>query len=1309
VTSTDKPFPAYPLTDVQADVWLGCALDPASPAFNVGGYLDIAGPIDVPLYEKAVRRALDEAEALHVRWEDTEPGGEPRQVLGPPSPWSVEFVDVSALPDPAAAAREWMAEDMARPIDPLRGPLFAEAALRLSPDRWIRYHRSHHLVMDGFGISLLNARVASLYAAYLRGEEPERGAFGSPGVVWEEQAAYRASPRFAEDRAYWTGLLADRPEPTVLAGRRAPAARQTLLAPPVRLSPSETGRLRAAAADAGTTLPSLLVTAFAAYLHRYTGGTDLLIGFPTSGRWGKAAKLTPGMMSGVLPLRIAIPRDARVLDLLRSVSEQARAALRHQRYPARALRRDLGAFGPADRLFGPVVEVLPFDYELLFGEHRTRVQPLGRGPVDDLAVRGSVHGDALHLLLEANPALYGADELAAHQERFLRVLRAVAADPELRLDRLEVLGADERAAVLTGWNETGQPVPDATVAGLVERRAAETPDATAVVAQDGRIGYAELNERANRLAHLLIGRGIGPGRIVALLLPRSTDLVVALLAVLKTGAAYLPLDPGQPDERTGFVLDDAEAALCLVTSTDTTSAPRLVLDDPGTLLALEHARADDPADGDRTAPLRPDLPAYLIYTSGSTGKPKGVLVAHSALTNLLLSMAQEVRLGPRDRVLAVTTVAFDIAALELLGPLVVGASTVVASRDQVRDPRLLADLVRHSGTTVAQATPTLWSGLLAERPDALRGVRVLVGGERLTAELAAELLRQASRVLNVYGPTETTIWSTVAHLSAGHEGSPPIGRPLWNTRLYVLDAERRPVPVGAVGELYIAGTGVALGYHRRPELTAERFLACPFGAPGERMYRTGDRVRRRPDGQLEYVGRADDQLKVRGHRVEPGEIEAVLRGHPGVEQAVVTACADGRSLAAYVTGASLPSAAELRRHTAAALPEHMVPSAYVALDRLPRTPNGKIDRRALPSPGAADAVAGAAGRAPRTRLEVVLCGLFAELLDRPSVGADVNFFELGGDSLLAARLAGRAGEALGTELSVRAVFECPSPEALAARLECPAGSGAGAGHDALDVLLPLRVGGRSLPLFAVHPVGGLSWCYAGLLRHLDADRPVYGLQARGIARPEPPAASIEEMAADYAERIREVQPRGPYHLVGWSVGGTIAHAVAVALQDRGERTALLALLDALPGFPERQTAPAYRQIAEVVLGDFGYDPRILDGEPLEEGRIADLLRRHGGSLADWAPDRVDAVVDVAAAVMGAFRAHTPRTFHGDALFVNATETQGELGLTAAAWTPHIDGRVETYEVACRHEHLLRPEPLAEIGRALAARLSGGAA
>ncbi|MFJ6050452.1 amino acid adenylation domain-containing protein [Streptomyces sp. NPDC092307] len=1088
---TERPSQRLPLTGAQSGVWYGQRLDPDSPVYNVGQYVEIDGPLDAGLFVTALRRTVAESEALTARFAEG-PDGEPYQVAwrGPAAGPLVAVLDHTDQDDPYGTALSLMRADMARPVDPVRDSLYVFTLHKVGPDRTLWYQRAHHLVLDAFGFSLVSRRTAEIYTALAAGEEPTPDPFGGLEVILAEEHAYRASPRFAEDRAYWLERLADRPEPEPLSGARFPAA-HAFLRDGATLTRRETAGLLAIARAAKASWADVMTAAFAAYLHRATGSRDVLLSLPAMARLGSAALKVPSMVVNVLPLRVAVRPQTPLAELVAAVAADVRDLRRHQRYRAEDIRRDLGLSGREQGLLGPMVNIKAFDNSLDFAGAAGSVHNVAAGPVDDLTL--GVYLDAaegrIRFELDANPQAYDAGTLAARRAEFAHFLRdAAAAGPQAPVGRPDLLAPAARDALLLDRNDTDHPIPAGTVVDAFEHAARLHPEVPAVIAGADTLDYAALEERANRLARLLIGRGAGPERLVGLALPRTADLVVALLAVLKAGAGYLPLDLDYPADRLEFMVEDARPLCVLTTLAGAAGAPvvdgveTVVLDAPDTLAELADTAADAPTDADRSAPLTGGHPAYVIYTSGSTGRPKGVVVPHAALANFLRMQAHELELGPGQRLVAVTTISFDIAALEIHTPLISGATVVLADRDTVRDPAALATLVDAHRPSVMQATPSLWHALLEDgRPASLGGTRVLVGGEALPAALAERLARTAHSVTNVYGPTEVTVWATSSRLDRGHTGVPDIGVPFWNTRAHVLDGALRPVGVDRPGELYLAGDQLARGYLGRPALSAERFVADPYGPAGSRMYRTGDLVRRHADGRIAFLGRVDDQVKLRGFRIELGEIESALTAGEGVDRAVALVREDLPGfphLVGYVTPAAqgpVPDAAGLRREVAERLPEYMVPSAVVVLDAFPLTANGKIDRRSLPAPDLA-ATAGAGARTPRGAREEILCGIFADVLGLESVGPDDDFFTLGGHSLSAARVIARVRTALSTECGIRDVFEARTVAALAALLTERTAAArpapvAGARPD------PLPLSYAQQRLWFVHQVEGASATY----------------------------------------------------------------------------------------------------------------------------------------------------------------------------------------------------------------------------------------
>ncbi|MFJ6695101.1 amino acid adenylation domain-containing protein [Streptomyces sp. NPDC091272] len=1290
--------PPLKLTAAQSGMWFAQALDPLSPAQNTAECLEIHGPVDPELFATALRQVVTEADSLRMRVVDGDEG--PRQ-------WEVEDLelplhvsDLRTSSNPFADAYAWMHADLAVPFDLATGPLFAHALFRVADDRWLWYQRVHHIVMDGFGYSLLARRTAEVYTALTDGLAPPTSPFAPLSDLVDEDAGYRVSETYDKDRRYWDGAFADRPEAPTLAGRTALPSR-TFHRRSAHLSPLATDQLRELASSIKATWPEVLIAAQALYVSRATHSAEVVLGLPMMGRMGSVALRVPGMVMNVLPLRLTVAPGATFAELTRQVVLGIRAARRHQRYRYEDIRRDLGLLGEGRSLVGPLVNVMPFDYQLTFAGARTEAHNLSAGPVDDLTVNvyDRTDGSGLRIDYDGNPALYEPDELALHQSRFLELLERIAdSGPHAQLAAHTIARESELTLVLDGFNATGRTLPATTLIGPIEEQAARTPDATALVFGDQQLTYAELNARANRLAHHLAEAGVRPGALAAVAVPRSLDLVVSLLAVLKAGGAYLPLDPDYPADRLSYMLADAEPACVIADRADRTPAagiPVVALD----RLDTAHHPDRNPAPG-----LTPQDPAYVIYTSGSTGRPKGVVVGHAAIDNRLRWMQHEYTIGPGDRVLQKTPSGFDVSVWEFFWALRVGATLVVAEPGGHKDPAYLARVISEQAVTACHFVPSMLQVFLAEpAASTCTGLRhVFCSGEALPRETVREFGRVLGGVPlhNLYGPTEAAVDVTYHSCDPDGAGPVPIGKPVWNTRLYVLDAALQPCPPGVRGELFLAGVQLADGYLGRPALTAARFVADPYGAPGARMYRTGDLAQWTGSGEIEYLGRTDHQVKLRGQRIELGEIEAELAQDPTVGAAGVLVREDrpgDQRLVGYVTpaaGEQAPDPEALRARLARTLPEHMLPGAIVVLADFPLSPNGKLDRKALPAP--AFTGSGDGGRAPANHREETLTRLFAEILGVARVGVDDAFFDLGGTSLLAARLVARVRDTLGAELTIGTLFQAQSPASLAAQLD----AGNAESDHALDTLLPLRAAGDRTPLFAFHPAGGISWCYSGVLSRLDAGQPVYGLQARGLHGEGPLPATMEEMAAEYVDALRTVRPHGPYRLLGWSVGGVLAHTVAVRLQEAGEEVELLALMDAYPSDQWQDSAiPAEADALTALLRMAGYDRT----DELTREDVLATLHREGSALAGL-PDRtLSAVVDIVVNNARLMRAHTHRRFDGEVLFFTAAAPREESWLTPNAWAPYTGG-LENHELDCLHPELTQPGPLDEVCAVLAARL-----
>ncbi len=1301
----------FPLAEAQAGLWYAQRLDPANPLFNTGQYIELAGPLDRPAFEAALAQAVAEADALALALID-DPAG-PRQRIDPARRPVLEVIDLSHEADPFAAAQADIARDMATPVDPVRDRLAAERLFVLGPVRHIWQQRVHHLAIDGYGMILLTQRVAELYNARAGG--PSGTPPPSVRVALEEGAAYRASEKRAGDGAYWRALFADRPEVTSLAPG-TPQSAFTFHRRAVEIDRAAFARLRALGERVNVPWPDVVTALAGAYVQRHTATPEVVVGVPFMARMGSAAARVPAMLMNVLPLRVPAPAGACLPDYLAGVAKSLTHARRHGRYRSEQLRRDLKLIGGQRRLHGPLINLLPFDETPRFAGLESRLEVLSTGPVEDITFTFRLHGkDGLRLEVDANPALYDAQGVEAHARRLARFI-AAASDADA-LDTVPTATPEEAHWALVTLNATHHAVPDTTLAALIEARMRETPAAPALRFEGQTLDYATLDARSRALAEALAARGIGREDIVVVALPRSLELVIALLAVIRAGAAYLPVDLAQPEARLARILASA--------------APKLVLAGEGDAPRFAGVPVFSPAAWPMTAgnsPLagpQPGSAAYVIYTSGSTGEPKGVVIEHRAIVNRLEWMRRHYAFTPADIILQKTPATFDVSVWEFFLPFLTGCTLVVAPPEAHRDPVALARLIRTEAITTAHFVPSMLAAFLAE-PSAqgLSLARVFCSGEELPADLRDRFHRTLKAELhNLYGPTEAAVDVSYWPAARDDRSLPvPIGFPVWNTRLYVLDEQGRPQPPGVAGHLYLGGVQLARGYLGRPDLTAERFIPDPHRA-GERIYATGDLALLRPDGAVVYLGRTDHQIKIRGLRIELGEIEAAVMASGLVRQAGIVAREDRGTMriVAYVVPEPGADPGLLRARVAARVPDYMVPAAFVVLDALPVNANGKLDRAALPAPD----FAGTGERAPESPTERRLAALFAEQLGLATpIAAEDDFFTLGGDSLAAVALLLRVREAFGRDPGLGALFAQPTVEGFARLIDAEgqdgegdagagdagaghAGAGnAGAGNAGLDPLITLAAGDPALPpLFAIHPAGGISWCYGRLARTLEPRRTVYGLQAPALAPDGAVPASLEALAADYVARIRAVRPQGPYHLLGWSVGGIIAQAMAVRLRELGCAVGLVALLDSYPADAWRgEPDPGEDGALKALLAIAGHDPDRLPALALDRASVLAFLRASDSPLARLPDAALDGVVRVVAGNNRLVRGHHHRRYDGAITHVRAGLDHQGRDLSPDQWRAYAR-EVAVIEVPALHAHLTGPAATALIAPALARLLA----
>ncbi len=1045
---------SLPVSFAQQRLWFIDQLDPHSSLYNSPAALRLSGRLDVDALQETLSEIVRRHEALRTTFVAV--NGQPAQLVHPHGPVPLPLVDLSALPDGVrqAESERLAEEDARRPFDLSRGPLLRVTLVREGDDEHVVLFTMHHVVSDGWSMGVFVKEVVALYGAYLEGRPsplPELKVQYADYAAW--QRGWLQGEVLEQQVGYWREQLAGAPPVLELPTDRPRGALQKHRAGrhPFALSAELSEGLKELSRREGVTLFMTLLAGWQLLLSRYSGQDDVVVGAPIANRHRAEVEPLIGFFINTLALRSRLDPATSFRELLAQVREVTLGAYAHQDLPFEKLVEELQ---PERSLsHSPLFQVtfsfqnMPSEPLVLPGLTLSPILSEMESAKFDLSLFSGEQGGVLRMILGYNTGLFEAESIERMAEHFERLLREVVRDATQQLSSVRLLSESERERLLVQWNDTATDYPrHLTVPQLFEQQAAATPDAVALDAGGERLTYGELDERSNRLAHHLVSLGVSAETPVALCLERSVDLVVAMLAVLKAGGYYVPLDPGYPLERLALMLSDSGAPVVLTREEWLDALPahwgRVVCLD-----ADSEEWARESVDGLPPAATSDNL-AYVIYTSGSTGTPKGVAVNHRNISRLVLN-TDYVALDASDRIAHVSNVSFDAATFEVWGALLNGASLVIIDRETALSPREFAAELSGRGVTAMFLTTALFNQMAGEAPEGLRGLRhLLVGGEAMDAGRVREFLLGGGgpeRLLNAYGPTENTTfttWQLVAEVEEGaHTVS--IGRPIANTEVYILDGRLRPAPVGIVGELYAGGDGLARCYSNRPELTAERFVPHPYSKePGTRLYRTGDLARFLPGGEIEFIGRVDNQVKVRGFRIEPGEVEAALHGHPAVAEAVVVAREEaggwGRRLVAYVVGkegAGQLTPAELREHLGRRLPEYMIPSAFAFLTELPLTPSGKVDRRALPEPEAAGAALGTEYVAPRTTTEEVLAGIWSEVLSVERVGVTDNFFDLGGHSLLATQLLSRVREAFGVEVPLRSVFGKPTVEGMAVAVE----------------------------------------------------------------------------------------------------------------------------------------------------------------------------------------------------------------------------------------------------------------------------------
>jgi amino acid adenylation domain-containing protein len=1167
-----------PLSFAQEQIWLHSQIAPDSPLYNEPVIVYRDGPLDLAVFERSLTEVVRRHEAWRTNFDVV--NGQPVQIIGPAKKIGVPLVDLRGL---AESAREEEAKRLATvqsksPFDLKNDSLLRVSVLQLGESRYQICFTLHHIIFDGLSIyRVFLPELLSCYRAYSNGGTlslPELPLQYGDYAAWSRKSWQGAT--YGEQVPYWRKQLEGAiPVLQLPTDHTRPAAQRFQGAMhSFRLSRELSSALHALSRREGATLFMTLLAAFASLLHRYSGQNDFVVGTVSAGRKQAALERLLGCFQNPLALRMDLTGDPTFRELMRRAKEVTLGALSHDDVPFGALVKELHP----DRDFSrnPLLQVLislaPPVHIAEAGWDVTQMEIDVGASKFDLDLELDDRPSGLRGRFVYNTDLFEAATVARMVGHWERLLEGLVANPDQWISVLPLL-TDAETRQIAEWNRTEKDYPrGCCIHELVEAQVERAPEAIAVRQEKRSLTYRDLNTRANQLAHYLRKQGVGSGVRVGICLESSPELVVALLGVLKAGGACVPLDPNYPAERLAYMLEDAQASVLIARGNGVLGLEQgiaKVIDPVAELAVIARENAENPANQTTAEDL-----AYVIYTSGSTGKPRGVQLTHRGLVNHGVEAIRLYGLTPADRVLQFSSISFDIAVEEILPTWMSGATLVLKTSDMPLSAAGFLAWIRRRKITVLDLPTAYWHELVHQMDESHEPVPtelrlVIVGGEKASVNTLRAWRKltagMKTRWINTYGPTETSVIATAYEPGAEIPAVLPIGRPIANTQVHVLDRNLRPVPVGVSGELHIGGLGVARGYLNLPEQTEQKFIADPFREEaGARLYKTGDMGKYLPSGEIEFLGRTDDQIKIHGFRVELGEVEAVLGQHGGVHQPVVTAREDtpgaGKSLVAYFVAAQqpAPTALALRSFLKDKLPEYMVPAAFVALPMMPLTPNGKVDRRALPAPKLADSSVASDSVAPKDELESRLVKIWESILGKQPITVRQNFFELGGHSLLAVRLMHRVEQVFGKRMPIATLFQAPTIEQLADLLR-------DGWSPSWSSLVPIQPNGSKIPFFCIHGAGGTVIIYHNLAKALSPDQPIYGLQAQGLDGKQRCLDRVEDMAEHYLKEIRTIQPTGPYFLGGLSFGGTVAYEIAQRLRAAGEEVGPLVLFDTFPG------------------------------------------------------------------------------------------------------------------------------------------------
>lgn len=1314
-------------------------LNPHTSAYNLYEAIRITGDLNLDALQQTFDSIVARHESLRTTFRELE--GQQQQFIAPAQAVPIQVIDLLESP---TDNRENLASDILTseincPMDLEQDPLFKVTLVKISEREYSLLVMMHHIISDGWSMSLFWKEFTSLYESFSQGktiEIPELPIQFGDYAQWSREQLEKELTRQTE---YWKTQLAGAPALLELpTDRHRPAVQSFRGSQEIDLFPKTLlDGLKRISLQEKSTLFMTLLAAFNVLLVRYTGQEDLVVGSPISGRNKTETENLIGFFVNTLALRTNVSGNPIFSELLRQIKTTTLDAFSHQELP---FEKVVATVRPARSLsYNPIFQVafaLQKSSESPINIDGLEITPVRLGAMTskfDVFLSAKEVPNGLSITVEYSTDLFDSDTIRRLISHYRNLLEALVANPNQRISELALLSETELRQLLVDWNDTTAEFPNQCLQELFEIQAAQKPEHIAIVVGQSNVTYKELNRQANQIAHCLRKQGVEPNSPVSIFMERSALMTAGILGILKAGGAYLPMDSSYPQSRLEFMLDEAKVKVILTTrekrsQLPATSAKVICLDSEWETIATESI--ENPANLNQPSDL-----AYIIYTSGSTGKPKGTLIPHRAVNRLVFN-TNYVEIDSTDCIAHVSNVSFDAATFELWGALLHGACLIILDKDLVLSPKEFISELRARKISTMFLTTALFSLLSRENPNAFQTLKTLMfGGEACDPASVRRVMENnpPERLLNVYGPTETTTFATWHHIkNVPLDGQPiPIGQPISNTMVYLLDAYFNPVPVGVSGEIFIGGDGLAQGYLNRPELSEEKFVSLPASklqippnSPFDnenqsiRLYRTGDIARYLPDGSIVFIGRKDHQIKLRGFRIELGEIEAALNSHPAIKDGVVAVkeSTGEKILVAYYVpaeGCSLAQS-ELRDFMKQRLPDFMIPTIFFQVAGLSLNPNGKIDRQKLPSIEEMPVETPETISTAKDELELKLTWIWKKVLGLKSVSVNDNFFNLGGHSLIAVRLFSEIEKTLGCQLPLATLFKAPTIEQLADLIR------EGGWQSTWGALVPMRPTGTKPPFFCVHAVGGNVIEYNEIVKHLDADQPFYGLQAIGLDGKSAPLTDIEEMATAYLKEVRQIQPNGPYYLGGRSFGGTVAYEMARQLVEQGEEIALLAIFDSYPkgwlnlcsdkeaqSFKKKFLKCRIKRHLEnwSKLNAIEKAKYFLEKANYKKRKYKSLLWQMTQKLGIGTRPSVDTTIrDIEEINYLAIRNYVPKLYQGTVTFFSAMEEIcPEENLTG--WRRLAQGGVNVVEVPGDHQTMIKEPFVSELAKALEKSIS----